>query len=108
MDKAFCMNAWTQRSVRHKLPSASLACDVGSGEARAQRALVDPVDREPLAVELDDRDGGTMRALELPVTRDVHLAQLEAELGLQALELLARDDAEVAAGSLVEGDDAQG
>jgi hypothetical protein len=108
MDKAFCTKAWTQRSVRHKLPSGTLACDVASGEARAQRALVDPVDREPLAVELDDGNGGTMGALEHRVARDVHLAQLEAELGLQALELLARDRAEVAAGRLVEGDDAQG
>ena len=49
-----------------------------------------------------------MGALEHRVARDVHLAQLEAELGLQALELLARDRAEVAAGRLVEGDDAQG
>jgi hypothetical protein len=57
-----------------------------------------------LAVDLDDRDALAVARLELLVACDVDLAQLEAELVLQLVELGPREVAQVAALRAVEGD----
>ncbi len=58
---------------------------------------MDVVGEEPLTVDLDDREPLPVVGLELRVTGDVDLLEVEAELCAELLELLARPVAEMAA-----------
>ena len=74
-----------------------------------QRCRLDPVDRDPVALDLDHRDPLAVAPLELRHAGDVDLLDVEAELGGQCPELVARPLAQVAVAGDVERDDgAQG
>ncbi len=83
---------------RHKL---GRLCGV---QPPSQGVRLDVVDEEPLAVELDDRQPLAIALLERRVAADLDLAEVEAELVPQLLELLLRPLAEVAAGGAEEDD----
>src|SRR5438034_2718241 len=70
--------------------------------SRAQLRRFDAVDADSLAFELDHRDPFAIGALELRDPGDVDLVDLEAELGLQAPEVGARELAEMAVAGDVE------
>jgi hypothetical protein len=59
---------------------------------------VDEVDEGAPAADLDHREPLAVRLLELGHARDVHLLEVEPELGLQRDERRARPLAEVAPG----------
>jgi hypothetical protein len=69
-----------------------------------QRGLLDTVDGDPFALDLDHRDPLAVALLELRDAGDVHLVDLESELGGQRAELAARPLAEVAVAGDVERD----
>jgi len=81
---------------------------LGPCERLAEAPLLDPVDADALAVDLDHGDPGPVGTLELRVACDVDLGEVEAELGAQALELAPGALAELAARREVERDQAQG
>src|SRR5262245_227850 len=59
-----------------------------SGNRFPQHILLDPVHRQPAAVELDHREPLAVAPLELGHAGDVDLVHLEGELGPQPGELL--------------------
>jgi hypothetical protein len=59
---------------------------------------IDEVDERPLAADFHDREPFAVGLLELGDARDVHLLELEPELGLQVRERPPRALAEVAPG----------
>jgi hypothetical protein len=69
-----------------------------------QRSLLDPVHRDPLAVDLDHGDPLAVTALEVRDAGDVDLVYLEAELGGERPELAPRPLAQVAVAGDVERD----
>ena len=62
------------------------------------------VDERLLPVDLDDGKQLSVPALELVVSRDVDLPQIELEVGAQLLERRASALAQMAAGRVVEDD----
>jgi hypothetical protein len=75
-----------------------------SGKTAPEPGLVDVVDEGALAVDLDHRQPLAVPSLELRVTGDVDLDELEAELVTQAPEHLLCALAQMAPGRVVEGD----
>jgi hypothetical protein len=74
-----------------------------------QWSLLDAVDGDALAVDLDHRDPLAVAALELRRAGDVDLVDLELELGRECRELAPRSLAQVAVTGDVERDgDVQG
>jgi hypothetical protein len=73
-----------------------------------QRGLLDPVDRDLLAADLDHGDPLPEALLELRDPGDVDLVDLEPQLRRERLELVARAVAQVAVSGRVEGDRPQG
>ena len=69
-----------------------------------QWSLLDAVDGDALAVDLDHRDPLAVAALELRHAGDVDLVDLELELGRKRPELAARPLAQVAVTGDVERD----
>ena len=81
------------------------ACQlVLQAELAAERLRLDVVGEGELAVDLDGGDQLAVAGLELRVTRDVDLLQLEGELAAQLVQLRPRLLAQVAALGAVEGD----
>jgi hypothetical protein len=116
MNKHSARTAGQERSYGYKLTLWAPVCDVPSGpllrldpgERLAQARLLDPVDADALAVDLDHGDPGPVGTLELRVAGDVDLGELEVELAAQAFELAPGARAKLAAGREVERDAAQG
>jgi myo-inositol catabolism protein IolC len=73
-------------------------------ELAAESVRRDEVGERLLAVDLDHRQQFAEAALELGVTRDVDLLELERLLSSNALEHTARGRAQVAVGRVVEDD----
>jgi hypothetical protein len=77
-------------------------------EATPELVRLDPVDRQPLAAELEHGQPCAVHAFELRLAGDVNLVELEPELGLERRQLLPRALAEVAVAGDVEREPAQG
>jgi hypothetical protein len=75
-----------------------------SGETAPQATLVNVVDEGALTVDLDHRKPLAVPSLEIRVSGDVHLDQLEVQLVTQTPEHLLRALAQMAPGRVVEGD----
>jgi hypothetical protein len=75
-----------------------------AGQATPQRRLVHEVDERALPVDLDHRQPLAVTRLELGVTGDVDLGELEVRICRDGDERLARALAEVAARRVVEDD----
>jgi hypothetical protein len=78
------------------------------GDGAPERVLRQVVDEPPPALDLDHGQPLAMLALERRVAGDVDLLELEAELSLQAGELLAGPLAEMATLRVVDGDASYG
>jgi hypothetical protein len=70
----------------------------------AQHIDLDVVGETPPSVDLDDREPLPVFGFERLVAADIHLAQREAELGLERPNLRERALAEVAARRVVDDD----
>jgi hypothetical protein len=77
-------------------------------ETPPQRVRLDPVDRQPLAVELEHGEPFAVTPLEVGIAGDLDLLDVEAELGAERLQVLARPLAEVAIARDVERERGQG
>jgi hypothetical protein len=73
-------------------------------ELSAQCVGLHEVRERALSVDLDDRQRLPVAGLELGVTGDVHLLELEGLLGPHGLEYPPRRRAQVAFGRVVEAD----
>ena len=73
-------------------------------ELSAQSVRLDEVGERALAVDLDDRKPLAIPGLEVGVIRDVHLLQLEADVGSNRLHGSSRRRAEVASLGVEEDD----
>ena len=69
-----------------------------------QRSLLDAVDGDPLALDLDHRDPLPVAALERGISGDIDLVHLKPELRGQRPELVTRPVAEVAVAGREEDD----
>jgi hypothetical protein len=72
--------------------------------ATPEGVVVDVVGEDTLAVDLDDGDQLAVARLQLGVTADVHLAQLEPELALERADDGTSPLAQVAALGVVDDD----
>jgi hypothetical protein len=73
-------------------------------ELASERGLVDEVHERAASVDLDDRQPLPVASLELVVTRDVDLSEVEPQLVAEARDLVARAVAEVATLGVVDDD----
>ena len=88
--------------------SQSLLLSPSLCDPAAKSIRLDEVRESSFAVDLDDRQPLAVPGLEVEISPDVDLCQLELQLGTKALDDSARGGTEVAAFGVVEDDPGYG
>jgi hypothetical protein len=98
-----CHSATLCDAVRQLCPRTACAL-LRAGNAPPKRILGDRVDKRPLAIDLDDREPLTVRALQPGIAGDVDLDQLEVPVATDGRNDLTRPIAQMTPGRVEERD----